>query len=269
MSTEILGENFDIHGGGLDLIFPHHENEIAQAEAATGKCFANYWVHNGLLSVNGEKMSKSLGNYITISDFLDKYKDPELLKIFFLMSHYHSPVDYSDEKIEEAKRSKERIMIFIDKADRLLQATSGELEKGPVQAEAAEKAERKADDLRRRFESAMNDDINTPSALSVIFEAVHIGNDCLSDESIALYEKVHVAGALKNFILKSAKVFNLFLRSAEVGAKEASEIEKLIAQREEAREKKDYAMADKIRGKLMEKGVLVEDTPEGPIWRKS
>ena len=167
MSTNILGKAFDIHGGGLDLIFPHHENEIAQAEAATGKTFANYWMHNGLLSVNGEKMAKSLKNYITISDFLNKHKDPDLLKIFFLSSHYRSPVDYSDEKIDEAKRSKERIMIFLDKVSRLAQEVPASPEES-VALEAMDKAQRIANDLQEKFESAMNDDFNTSTALSVI-----------------------------------------------------------------------------------------------------
>ncbi|MBU0682767.1 MAG: cysteine--tRNA ligase, partial [Candidatus Omnitrophica bacterium] len=126
MSTSIFGAHFDIHGGGLDLIFPHHENEIAQAEAATGKDFANYWIHNGLLTVENEKMAKSLGNYITITDFLKKYKDPDFLKIAFLNSHYRSPMDYSDERMEESRRVKERIVVFFDKVNKLQSRCSGE-----------------------------------------------------------------------------------------------------------------------------------------------
>ena len=269
MSTGLLGKNFDIHGGGLDLIFPHHENEIAQAEAATGKTFANYWIHNGLLSINGEKMAKSLGNYITISDFLEKHKDPDLLKIFFLASHYRSPVDYTDEKIEEARRSKERIMIFFDKTDR----ASGEASKSspaePMVIKAVEKAQKITGDLQEKFESAMNDDFNTSSALSVIFEAVHIGNECLSDDNMTPPEKAHTAAAIKSFILRSGDILNLSLSGVRVGEEETQEIERLVNQREEARKKKDWAEADKVRDELTKLGVVVEDTPEGPVWRKS
>ena len=117
MSSDILGDEFDIHGGGLDLVFPHHENEIAQSEAA-GKKFAHYWIHNGLLTIKGEKMSKSLGNFVSIEDFIDKYKDPELLKLLFISSHYSRPVDYTEDKVSEASRMKERVMAFLDKAEK-------------------------------------------------------------------------------------------------------------------------------------------------------
>ncbi|MFQ5952382.1 MAG: cysteine--tRNA ligase [Candidatus Omnitrophota bacterium] len=265
MSMNLLGKEFDIHGGGLDLIFPHHENEVAQAEAATDERFARYWIHNGLLSVGGEKMSKSLGNYITISDFLDKYKDPDLLKIFFLMSHYRSPVDYNEGRIDEAGSSKERIMIFFDKIARIARENSGE----SVAPEAVEKAQRVANDLQEKFENAMNDDFNTPAALSVIFEAVHIGNDFLSDEKMPVGEKVHIAGAIKNFVLRFADTLGLSLRPTRVDEKEVTEIEELVTKREEARKGKDYAMADSLREELAKRGVVVEDTPEGPVWRKS
>ncbi|MGB3056887.1 MAG: DALR domain-containing protein, partial [Candidatus Omnitrophota bacterium] len=267
MSTGLLGSEFDIHGGGLDLIFPHHENEIAQAEAATGMKFANYWMHNGLLSVDGEKMSKSLGNFITISGFLDKYKDPDLLKIFFLSSHYRSPVDYSDEKIEEARRSKERIMIFIDKALRISENYA--IPEGYVDLEVMDKAQRTVNELQERFENAMDDDFNTSSALSVIFEAVHMGNDFMADEKMQPAEKTHRAGVMKNFILRFCNLLGLSLRQVRLDEKETAQIEELVERREEARKNKDYSAADKLRTELMEKGVVVEDTPEGPVWRKS
>lgn len=268
MSTGILGKHFDIHGGGLDLIFPHHENEIAQAEAATGKTFANYWMHNGLLSVNGEKMSKSLGNYITISDFLEKHKDPDLLKIFFLMSHYRSPVDYSDDKIDEARRSKERIMIFFDKADRAASENESSAT-DPAALEAVEKAQRALGELQEKFKNAMNDDFNTSAALSVIFEAVHTGNECLSDEKMTPAEKESMVRAIKSFLMRFGEVFNLSLKVAKVDKEEIAIIEDLVNKREEARKNKDFAAADKLRDELAKKGVVVEDTPEGPVWRKS
>jgi cysteinyl-tRNA synthetase len=269
MSTGILGERFDIHGGGLDLVFPHHENEIAQAEAATGKTFANCWIHNGLLSVNGEKMSKSLGNYITISDFLDKYKDPDLLKMFFLASHYRSPVDYSDEKIEEARRSKERIMIFFNKVGSLSRENPESGQTDPAAMEAVDKAQGVVNGLKEKFENAMDDDFNTSAALSVIFEAVHIGNECLMDEKTSPAIKANAAKAIKSFILRFGDVLNLSFARVKVDEEETAEIEKLVGEREEARKKKDYASADKLRKELAKFGVTVEDTPEGPIWRKN
>lgn len=262
MSTNILGPQFDIHGGGLDLIFPHHENEIAQTEAATGKPFANYWIHNGLLSVNGEKMSKSLDNYITISDFMEKHKDPDLLKIAFLNSHYRSPVDYNEEKIEEAASSKQRIMIFFEKVDRLLSKTR---DREPKPEKGAIK--KMISGLEQRFEEAMDDDFNTPVALSVIFDAVRLGNERLVEEGTD-EEKACVTSALKDCILEFAGVFGLSLKVVRMGEKEAAEIERLIAERDRARKEKEYDAADKIRQKLNEMGIVIEDTPEGAVWRK-
>ena len=270
MSTDILGPQFDIHGGGLDLIFPHHENEIAQAEACTGRPFANYWIHNGLLTVNGEKMSKSLGNYVTISDFLDKYRDPDLLKIVFLTSHYRSPMDYSDEKMESAANSKERIMIFFDKADRVARQYNESADKDePADLEAVGKAQWMVNGLPEKFTEAMNDDFNTSQAMSVIFEGVKMGNDCLTDEEMSLAGKAHTAKAVKNYILRFADILGLSLRPVKIDERESGEIDRLVALREEARKNKDYAGADRIREELAGMGVVVEDTPKGPVWRKS
>ncbi|MFH1878825.1 MAG: cysteine--tRNA ligase [Candidatus Omnitrophota bacterium] len=268
MSTGILGAQFDIHGGGLDLIFPHHENEIAQAEAATGKPFANYWIHNGLLTVSGEKMSKSLGNYVRISDFLTKYSDPDLLKIAFLSSHYRSPMDYSDEKMDSAGRSRERVMIFFDKVDRMTRECPGA---GGIMLEdmsAVEKAQRVVNELQEKFEAAMDDDFNTPQALAVIFEAVKTGNDLMSEEGAALPERAYKANAVKNYVLRAADILGLSLNAAKMNASETGEIGRLVLLREEARKNRDFASADRIRKELADKGVTVEDTPEGPVWRK-
>ncbi|MBD3379841.1 MAG: cysteine--tRNA ligase [Candidatus Omnitrophica bacterium] len=264
MSTGIFGPRFDIHGGGLDLIFPHHENEIAQAEAGTGEPFANYWLHNGLLTVNGEKMSKSLGNFMTISDFLERYKDPDLLKIAFLMSQYRSPMDYSEEKINEAARSKERIMIFLDRVERL----DKENGRGAPPAEALSAAQETSSRLRENFLEAMNDDFNTASALSVIFEAVHKGNEVLSDDNMSAEEKACIAKAVKNQILMFAEVLCLKLDPVKVDDSEAEEIDKMLKLRQEARKKKDFGESDRIRDELLARGIVVEDTPEGPVWRK-
>jgi len=269
MSTRLLGEVFDIHGGGLDLIFPHHENEIAQAKAATGKNFANYWMHNGLLTVNGDKMAKSLRNFITISDFLEKYKDPDLLKLAFLNSHYRSPMDYSGEKIEEMRRSKERIMIFFDRVDRIQKEYSDPGPDDALEAEAMSKAQWAVNGLQEKFEEAMNDDFNTPAAMSVIFEAIKTGNDCLSDEGVGTAEKARLSGAIKNYILRFTDILGLSLRPVKLDDEFSVEIDRLVQLREKARKEKDYETSDRIRGELTAKGIVVEDTPEGPVWRKS
>jgi cysteinyl-tRNA synthetase len=265
MSTDLLGPQFDIHGGGLDLIFPHHENEIAQAEAVTGKTFAKYWIHNGLLFVNGEKMSKSLGNFITISDFLSDYNNPDLLKLAFLHSHYRSAMNYSDEKLEEARRARERIMIFMNKTDRLCKENSVNAKLTP---EIINRGQDVADSLSEKFKMAMDDDFNTPVALSVLFEAVKTGNDYLLDGNMSFPEKVFLVNAVKNFILKVANVLGLSLRNAEVEEDFRAEVKRMLGLREKAREQKNFSEADRLRDALAGKGVVIEDTPEGPVWRK-
>ncbi len=269
MSTGILGEMFDIHGGGLDLIFPHHENEIAQAEAATGKPFANYWIHNGLLSVNGEKMSKSLGNFITIADFLEEYKDPDLLKIFFLNSHYRSPVDYGAEKIEEARRSKERILIFFDKVERIVHHAHGrEADESILETDFINETAKIIDGLEDKFLEAMNDDFNTSSALAVLFEAVKIGNDQLAHIDLDEIKKRHIVGAIRSFIIAHADILGLSLNPVKKKTNDSEKIENLVSERQEARKNRDYAKSDRIRDELLGMGIIVEDTPEGPVWRR-
>lgn len=268
MSTGTLGDMFDIHGGGLDLIFPHHENEIAQSEAATGKPFANYWVHNGLLTVNGEKMSKSLGNYITLSDLFEKYPDPDLVKLAFCFSHYRSPMDHSDDKMEEARRAKERILIFFGKADDLAREISAASLEAKPDPGAMIRAQETANSLREEFEEAMDDDFNTPGGSAVIFKAVKKGNDALVDDNLSLPEKAFVSKALKNFVLTAAATLGLSLNPVDVDNGDAGDIAVLVEAREKARKDKDYDRADSLRQKLIDMGVVVEDTPGGPVWRK-
>ena len=262
MSTNIFGPSFDIHGGGLDLIFPHHENEIAQAEAATGSTFARYWIHNGLLTVNGEKMSKSLGNYITIGDFVAKHGDVELLKLAFLNSHYRSPMDYSDAKMEETGKARERIINFIDKTNKLDEES---LEAGEV---GQKESDGEIVSLKKKFEEAMEDDFNTPQAMSVIFDAVHKGNVYLSDEDMNPEDKEYKTRALKDFILKFCNILGLSMKVEDVSEEEVMRIEELIKERNDARGAKDYARADKVRDELLAMGITIEDTPEGTTWRK-
>ncbi|MDD4956438.1 MAG: cysteine--tRNA ligase [Candidatus Omnitrophica bacterium] len=265
MSTKMLGTGFDIHGGGLDLIFPHHENEIAQAEAYTGRRFANYWIHNGLLTVNGEKMSKSLGNYITIADFLEAYEDPDLLKLAFLVSVYRSPMDYSGEKIEEMRRAKERITVFMTKASEMADKyLSGEGTRPKTMVMDGYIA-----DAEKKILEAMDDDFNTPVAMSVIFEAVKTGNERMADEAMPAEARAHALGQITGFIRKYAEgLFGLNMKIEDHDEGVAREVEGLLEERAEAKKKKDFAAADSIRDRLNGMGIVVEDTPDGPVWRK-
>jgi cysteinyl-tRNA synthetase len=247
MSTSLLGKGFDIHGGGLDLIFPHHENEIAQSEASTGHTFAKYWMHNGFLTVNREKMSKSLKNYITINTFMDKYGDAELLKIMFLNSNYRSPVDYTDMKVNVARVEKCKIMNLLNRAKDLRSNNEKSLDSGIV----------------IEFEEAMNDDFNAPKAMGVIFEAVKQGNIHLAADQIE--DAVKCADTVEYFC---QEIFGLDFKEETIDAEEEEIINKLVNDRKEARKNKDFAAADAIRAKLDEKGIVVEDTPEGTVWRK-
>ena len=241
MSSDILGDEFDIHGGGIDLIFPHHENEIAQSEGA-GKKFARFWIHNGLLTINSEKMAKSLGNFVSIKDFMAKYKDADLLKLLFLSSHYRSPVDYTEEKIEEMRSLKERIVIFLRKI--------------PATKDHASRITHDA----RRFTEAMDDDFNTPGALAAIFEMISAGNIYLTQDN------ARAAAGIKKTVSDFCAVLGI---SAVVSDEKLdSEVKKLIEARNSARRNKDFKKADEIRQDLLEKGVILEDTKEGVTWRK-
>lgn len=253
MSTRCLGEHFDIHGGGMDLKFPHHENEIAQSEAASGHRYANVWMHNGFVQVNEEKMSKSLGNFFTVREVLQRYQ-PEVVRLFILSSHYRGPLNYADENLDHAKSS----------LTRLYTALRGLL----VVEEPLE------ENWRVRFEQAMDDDFNTPEALAVLFE--------LSREINKLHDHDEMAAARLGASLRHlGKWLGLlqadpesYLKSGtEVVASLSSgiaseEIEALIAQRNIARKAKNWAEADRIRAQLQEAKVVLEDTSKGTIWRR-
>ncbi len=253
MSTRCLGEHFDIHGGGMDLKFPHHENEIAQSEAASGHRYANVWMHNGFVQVNEEKMSKSLGNFFTVREVLQRYQ-PEVVRLFILSSHYRGPLNYADENLDHAKSS----------LTRLYTALRGL----PVVEEPLE------ENWRVRFEQAMDDDFNTPEALAVLFD--------LSREINKLHDHDEMAAARLGASLRHlGKWLGLlqadpesYLKSGtEVVASLSSgiaseEIEALIAQRNIARKAKNWAEADRIRAQLQEAKVVLEDTSKGTIWRR-
>ncbi len=247
MSSDILGDEFDIHGGGIDLIFPHHENEIAQSEGA-GKKFARYWIHHGLLTINGQKMAKSLGNFITVKGFLDKYKKTDLLKLLFLSMHYSHPVDYTDEKIQEVRHSLERVGILWGKLDM------------PLGKNPFAKAPKELEDVRSKFIKAMDDDFNTPQALAAIFDLVNIANKNIDHQNFVYY-----AG----LILKElTNIFGLELEKGAGSKDLQAGVNVLINQRNEARKKKDFKRSDEIRKELAAKGIILEDTKDGTSWRR-
>jgi len=271
-----LGETIDIHGGGLDLTFPHHENEIAQAEALTGKPFARYWIHNGLVTVNGQKMSKSLGNYITLKEIYSKY-EPDILRLLVLSVHYRSPLDFSWDKMEETKKAYERLKNAIEEAEVLNKLPIEENFEGDLY-NAIQKAQ-------SGFYSAMSDDFNTPEALASLFGLVR--------EMNILRDKAIKHGGISKKALESYKeaaktlhdigrdIFGLFdslqpcVKQEEVKVIEKEEsinedlIQVLIEAREKARKEKQFAIADLIRDKLAEKGIILEDTPFGTKWKKA
>ncbi len=247
MSTKILGKNFTIHGGGLDLIFPHHENEIAQTVCA-GKKSAGYWIHNGLLTTGGQKMAKSLGNFITIRDFLAKHKDLDLLKLLFLRSHYRHPVDYTEGKIDEMAKMKERIAIFSREAGKV---------------KGAGRKMRKTKDVKKikeKFTKAMEDDFNTPEALAAVFELVNLGNIYL------LKKNTGPALGVKDTLLTLASILGISPEEPELELEERDG--KLIRERNKARREGDFEKADKIRKELLKKGIILEDAQAGTKWRR-
>jgi len=252
MSQKFLKtDTLDIHAGGRDLIFPHHENEIAQSQAFSGKPFARYWIHHGLLTMNGQKMSKSSGNFITIRDFLLKYKDPDLLKLFFLAAHYSHPIDYTDGKIEEARAAKERILIFLDKA-----------KQAKVGFSIFHMRCAKLRELRLKFIEKMDDDFNTPEALACIFEMINLGNKNLSSP--------YILKEVREAVLKASDLLGLSLQVAEsTDSLDDGTIKGKIIERNSARKARDYALSDKIRKELEEKGVILEDLKDGTTsWRR-
>ncbi len=257
MSSDILGDEFDIHGGGIDLIFPHHENEIAQSEGA-GLKFARYWIHNGLLTINSEKMAKSLGNYITIKDFIAKHKDPDYLKLFFLSAHYSSPIDYTEEKILEAKKEKERFLILFKELNKILKG---------YKAASAGHVPDDFKEFKTKFEEAMDDDFNTPLALASLFEAITFFNKRIygrssfsQDEKKALYE-------MRDNLLIFSSVLGLDLSEEITTEVNKERIIRLIAERNTARKAKDFKKADDIRKELSDMNIIIEDTKDGTEWR--
>ena len=249
MVNRYLGKTIDIHSGGFDLIFPHHENEIAQSECANDEPFANYWLHNGFINVNNEKMSKSLGNFFTVRDIAEKY-DYEVIRFFMLSAHYRSPINFCDELMDAAKNGLERIYNCIDNLEFLLEKAEGERIDDSVKATF--------DGFKKKFIASMEDDLNTADAISAIFEAVRFAN------SMEKPSKAETEYAL-NMIKELGGVLGLLKNAGKKNLDE--EIEALIAQRAEARKNKDWALADKIRDDLKARGIVLLDTPDGVKWK--
>ena len=252
MSKKYLGDSIDIHAGGEDLIFPHHENEIAQSEAANGVPFANYWMHNGFLNIDNKKMSKSLGNFFTVREIAEKY-DLQVLRFFMLSAHYRSPLNFSADLMESAKSGLERIHNTYDNIVYLIENASNK-------EESTEEAKAFIDSIIKKFEDAMDDDFNTADAISAVFELVRYINQN-TDEKTAL----NVLELYKEKLLMLCDILGIILEKEEKLLPE--DIEKMIEERQEARKNKDFARADEIRDELLEKGIVLEDTREGVKYK--
>ncbi len=255
MAKKYLGDTIDIHAGGGDLIFPHHENEIAQSECANGCTFAKYWMHNGYINLDGRKMSKSEGNFFTVRDILKRYGG-EIIRFFMLSAHYRSPVNFSDELMEQAKSAVERVYTCIDNLEFLLKNAKS---RGLNENEKA--LSQKLDGYREKFIEAMEDDLNTADAIAAIFDIVYAANTELSDDGDNAKEIVEKTLGL---IRELGEVLGLFQKTSKKSLD--AEVEALIEQRARARAEKDWATADAIRDKLKEMNIVLKDTPAGVKW---
>ncbi len=256
MSKKYLGEEIDIHAGGEDLVFPHHENEIAQSEAANDKPFARYWMHNAFLNINNHKMSKSLGNFFTVRDVSEKY-DLQVLRFFMLSAHYRSPLNFSEELMEAAGSGYERIVNGVGNLNYLLENSKSDKISEEEQALLKE-----AESYRMKFEQAMEDDFNTADALAAIFELVKFANSHADAEKSAPF-----LGSLKEEILKLSDICGLIVEKKPELLEE--DIEALIKERQEARKAKNFGRADEIRKELLDRGIILEDTREGVKWKRA
>jgi len=257
MSSRYLGKTIDIHCGGQDLTFPHHENEIAQSEGASGQTFVRYWLHNGYINVDNRKMSKSLGNFFTVRDAAAAY-GYENIRMFMLMSHYRSPLNYSGEALTHAKNALERLkqarknLLFVKENGR-----EGEIDEAGL--------DKKLEVYRSRYIEAMDDDFNTADAISVIFELVREANTLVSSGTMARRE----AERYLSLFDELTGVLGLLYAEKDADTELAEEVEALIAARQAARKAKNWAEADRIRDKLKEMGIILEDTPQGVRWRRA
>jgi len=285
MSSQELGLPFDIHGGGMDLRFPHHENEIAQAEAGTGKKFANYWMHIGLLTVDGEKMSKSLGNIINVKDLIKKW-DPEVIRFFFAQAQYRSPPDFSEKALKNAEKGLIRINRLKEKLEGCAKGSKSKLDEKSL-SKTEKEYYKVLDGFKDDFETAMDDDFNTPQAASAIFDFVNNSNKFLDENAnpnkdlckYALDQLIFLGNVLTLFQTKKEETLDKELvkklkelignYEEKTEGKNAEELLDIVLKvREDARIKKDWKTADNIRDELDKLGFEIQDTAEGPVWRK-
>ena len=256
MSKKYLGDEIDIHAGGEDLVFPHHENEIAQSEAANGKQFAKYWMHNAFLNIDNKKMSKSAGNFFTVRDISEKY-DLQVLRFFMLSAHYRSPLNFSAELMEAAQNGYDRIVTSVSNLNYLLENAASE-----KMSEEEAKLLEEAKGFITKFDEAMDDDFNTADAIAAIFELVKFINTNVSAASSKEFLQ-----ALKDEVLMLSDVCGLIVEKKQEMLD--SDIEALIEERQAARKAKNFARADEIRNELLEKGIILEDTREGVKWKRA
>lgn len=254
MSKKYIGDTIDIHAGGEDLIFPHHENEIAQSEACNDECFANYWMHNGFLNIDNQKMSKSAGNFFTVREISEKYP-LQVIRFFMLSAHYRNPLNFSDTLVESAKNGLDRILTAIE-----LVRDQAEKTESVVSKEEEENL-KEAGKLVGKFEEAMEDDFNTADAVSAIFELVKLANTTVKDSS-------------SDYAAKLLEILETLCGVLGIETKQEEEIldgeiERLIEERQQARKEKDFARADEIRDELLEKGIILKDTREGVKWKRA
>ena len=251
MSKKYIGDVIDIHAGGEDLVFPHHENEIAQSEAANGTEFARYWMHNGFLKINNEKMSKSLGNFFTVREIAEKYP-LQVIRFFMMSAHYRSPLNFSADLVEASKNGLERILTAVDRL-KSISGTEGEVDKAVAD---------EMDAFVKKYEAAMDDDLNTADAISVIFELVKYANVNVTEEST----KATVELVL-NTVTKLCDILGIITEKKKEILD--SDIEALIEERQSARKAKNFARADEIRDQLSDMGIILEDTREGVKWKRA
>ena len=256
MAKKYLGEEIDIHAGGEDLIFPHHENEIAQSECCNGKPFARYWLHNAFLNIDNRKMSKSLGNFFTVREISEKY-DLQVLRFFMLNAHYRSPLNFSAEIMESAKNSLERILTAADRLKELADKAEGTGLNGR-EKELLEQMK----EYRNKFEAAMDDDLNTADAIAAVFELVKFANTECGEENSKEYLQT-----VREEIVSLCDILGLKAERREEVLDE--EIEALIEKRQEARKARNFKLADEIRDQLLAQGIILEDTREGVKWKRA
>jgi cysteinyl-tRNA synthetase len=256
MAKRYLGDTIDIHAGGEDLIFPHHENEIAQSECSNQVPFAHYWLHNAFLNIDNHKMSKSLGNFFTVRE-IEQHYDLQVLRMFMLSAHYRSPLNFSHDLMESAKSSYERICNAVDNLNFLIGNAKTE-----AMREAEQEKAKELDGFTKRFDEAMDDDINTADAFAAVFDLVRFANSEVKEDSSKAF-----AQAVKDEILMLGDILGMiFEKKAEVLD---SEIEALIEERQAARKAKNFARADEIRDQLAGMGITLLDTREGVKWKRS